>query len=93
MKDMQKPRIFVPESLMVMYQHLRNKEKAGKIPLTKHTYSDHELTRGMVYPNKNIGNMCRIFDYNEAMHWLEKAKNHTPTNRGSSSKGFRFWQK
>lgn len=76
--DLEKPRLFVPETLMVMYQHLRNKEKAGKIPLSKYTYAEHELTREMVYPKKNIGNMCRMFNSTEAMQWLEKVKNNTP---------------
>lgn len=76
--DLEQPRIFVPENLMVMYQHLRNKEKAGKLPVTKHTFAEHELTRANQYPKKNIGNMYRIFNTGEAMRWLEKVKNHTP---------------
>lgn len=76
--NLDQPRIFVPESLMVMYQHLRNKEKTGKSPISKYTYAEHELTRERFYPKKNIGNMFRLFDSNEAMHWLEKVKNFTP---------------
>lgn len=79
--DMENPRMFVPEPLMVMYQHLRNKEKAGAVPLTKYTYADHELTRQMTYPKKNVGNMCRWFDSNEAMRWLGKVKNYTPVEK------------
>lgn len=63
---------------MIMYQHLRNKEKVGKSPITKYTYADHELTRANFYPKRNIGYMHRLFDSNEAMHWLEKFKNYTP---------------
>lgn len=50
--DLENPRMFVPDALMIIYQHLRSQEKAGKLPITKHTYADHELTRAIFYPKK-----------------------------------------
>lgn len=77
--DIANPRIHVPEALMVMYQHLRNVERTGKRPLNKYTFAEHELPSFTNrYPHKNIGKTCRLFNANEAMKWLEKAKNYTP---------------
>lgn len=89
---MEQPRIFVPEALMVMYQHLRNKEKSGQLPITKYTFAEHELNRKNFYPKKNIGNMCRLFDCTEAMRWLEKVKNYTPVE-AALQKEFVFGKK
>lgn len=87
------PRIQVPESLMIMYQHLRNVEKAGIRPVNKHTFAEHEISSSTNrYPYKDIGKMCRVFTENEAMQWLEKAKNLTPVEL-ALQKEFVFGQK
>ncbi|XP_055307977.1 uncharacterized protein LOC129572087 [Sitodiplosis mosellana] len=80
--DMHNPRIYVPETMMVMYQHLRNEEKTGKRPVNKYTFAQHELSlQTNKYPMKNIGKLGRIFSEQEAMKWLEKATNFTPIEK------------
>lgn len=77
--DMANPRIHVPESMLIMYQHLRNEEKIGKRILNKHTFGEHEVSK--LHRQKNIGNLSRFFTANEAMVWLEQCKNFTPVER------------
>lgn len=72
-KNLLNPRIFVPEPLLIMYQHLRNAEHVGLLPRNKHTFEQFERTHRM----KNIGNACRVFTAAEAMQWLEKSMNRT----------------
>lgn len=69
----EKPRMFVPEPILMMYQHIRNEEKSGKRPLTKHTFSYHENPQRF----NDVGHFKRMFTATEAMIWLEKAKNRT----------------
>lgn len=73
--DLDAPRMYVPESLMVMYQHLRNQEKAGVRTINKHTFAEFDLPKQG--PQKDFGRLCRMFSATEAMRWLEKSQNHT----------------
>lgn len=75
-KDLQSPRMFVPENLLIMYQHLRNAEQKGSVPWNKHTFERFDKSGTIQF--KQIGNACRIFTVDEAMKWLEKSKKHTP---------------
>lgn len=74
-KDLDAPRMFVPEALTVMYQHLRNQEMAGIRSINKHTFAEYDLPKQG--PQKEVDQLCRLFSANEAMRWLEKSKNHT----------------
>lgn len=77
--DIANPRIYVPESMILMYQHLRNVEKAGKRPVNRHTFAEHEFTTfSNRYPHNDIGKGYRMFTADEAYKWLEKSKNRTP---------------
>lgn len=78
-KNLENPRIFVPEGLMMMYVHLRNEERAGKRPLNRFTFAEHELSpHTSRYRQKDIGKLARFFTANEALRWLEFTRNRTP---------------
>lgn len=62
---------------------------AGKRPINKHTFAEHELSpHTNQYPQKNIGNLSKFFTADEGLRWLEFSRNNTPIETALRTRSF-----